>query len=183
RIVSIAPSMTEIVYALGASARLVGVSDFCDYPPDAKRKSRVGGIYTPSLEMILSLKPDLVLATSEGNRAEDVLALERFGIAVFVATPFDFVTVLESVTLVGGALGREAEARQLVAEMSARADAIARAVAGVPRPRVLYVIWGDPVIAAGRDTLITDLIRRAGGDSITGDAPSPYPRISIEEVV
>jgi iron complex transport system substrate-binding protein len=183
RIVSLAPSMTEIVYALGAASSLVGVSDFCDFPPDARRKPRVGGVSTPNLEVILTLKPDLVLATPEGNREEDVLALERLRIPVFVVTPVDFASVLESVSRVGAVIAREDEARRLVAEMSSRADAIARAVAGVRRPRVLYVIWGDPLIVAGRGTLITDLLRRAGGESITGDEPAPYPRFAMEEVV
>ena len=183
RIVSLAPSMTEIAYALGAGTQLVGVTDFCDYPQDAKKKPRVGGIYTPNFEVILTLKPDLVLATSEGNRAEDVQALEDFHVPVFVVRPVDFASVLESIVRVGAVLGREEAARHLVAEMGSRADAIARAVGGAPRPRVLYVVWGNPLIVPGRDTLITDLIRRAGADSITGDEPTAYPRLSMEAVV
>jgi len=183
RVVSLAPSMTEIVYALGAGDRLVGVTTYCDFPPAAKTKPRIGGIYTPNLEAILDLRPDLVLATSEGNREEHVRALEDLHLPVFVVRPVDFASVLESIARVGEVLDRAAEAQRLVAGMQARADAIARAVAGARRPRVLYVIWGSPLIVPGRDTLITDLIRRAGGDSITAQEALPYPLFSVEEVV
>jgi iron complex transport system substrate-binding protein len=183
RVVSLAPSMTEIVFALGAGDRLVGVTTYCDFPPAAKTKPRIGGIYTPNLEAILDLRPDLVLATSEGNREEHVRALEDLHLPVFLVRPVDFASVLESIARVGEVLDRAADARRLVADMQARADAIARAVAGARRPRVLYVIWGSPLIVPGRDTLITDLIRRAGGDSITGQEAQPYPLFSVEEVV
>ena len=183
RIVSLAPSMTEIVFALGAGDRLVGVTDYCDFPAEAKRKPRIGGIYTPNLEAILNLGPDLVLATSEGNREEHVRALEELHLPVFVVRPVDFASVLESITRVGAVLDRAVEARRVVADMQGRADAIARAVAGLRRPRVLYVLWGNPLIVPGRDTLITDLIRRAGGDSITAAEALPYPRFSVEEAV
>ena len=183
RVISLAPSMTEIVYALGAGDRLVGVTRYCDFPPEARAKPRIGGIYTPSFEAILALKPDLLLATSEGNQQEHVQGLEHLRLPVYVVRPIDFATVLESITRVGDLLGREAEARRLVARMQGEADAIARSVGVSRRPRVLYVLWGSPLISAGRDTLISDLVRRAGGESVTGAEPTPYPRFSMEEVV
>jgi iron complex transport system substrate-binding protein len=183
RVVSLAPSLTETVFALGAEARLVGVSDSCDYPAEARRKPRVGGIYTPSFEAILALRPDLLLATSEGNRLEHVRGLENLGLAVYVVRPVDFVSTLESIARVGALLGREGEAAVLVAAMRRRADQLARAVAGTPRPRVLYVLWGGPLIVPGRETLITDLITRAGGESVTAAEPIPYPRLSLEAAV
>lgn len=183
RIVSLAPSVTETVYALGAGSRLVGVTQHCDFPPEARAKPRVGGIYDPNFELILSLRPDLVLATSEGNREEHVRGLEGLGLPVYVVRPTDLATVLESIERVGRLLGREAEADRLVGSMRRETDRIERAVRGARRPRVLYVVWGSPLIVPGRDTLITDLIRRAGGDSVTGDEPFPYPRFSVEEAV
>ncbi len=183
RIISLAPSMTEIVYALGADERLVGVTDYCDFPPQAATKPKIGGIYHPNVEVILSLKPDLVLATSEVNRADDIHGLEALGLPVYVVRPVNFATVLESITQVGSLLGRAGEAARLVATMQQQTESIARAVAARPRPRVLYVLWGDPLIVPGRDTLITDLIQRAGGDSVTGQEPFPYPRFSMEEAV
>lgn len=180
RVVSLAPSMTEMMFALGAQDRLVGVSDFCDYPPEATRKPRVGGIYTPSIEAIVALRPDVVLATSEGNRLEDVRNLDTLRVPVYVVRPVDFASVLESITRIGAVLDDEAGARRLVDGLRARAEEIARAVAGAPRPRVLYVLWGNPLISSGRDTLITDLIGRAGGESVTAGDALPYPRLSIE---
>jgi iron complex transport system substrate-binding protein len=183
RIVSLAPSITETVFVLGDGDRLVGVTDFCDYPPEAARKPRVGGISTPSFEAILSLRPDLIIATSESNYAEHVERLVSLGLPVYVVQPVDFETVLESIDRIGRVLGREAAARARVAAMRRDADAIARAVAGSPRPRVLYVVWPNPLIAPGRGTLITELIQRAGGESVTGAEPLPYPRLSLETVV
>jgi cobalamin transport system substrate-binding protein len=183
RVVSLAPSLTETAFALGAGERVVGVTDHDNFPPEVAGKSRIGGVYTPSLEAILSLRPDLILATSEGNREEHIRALEQLGVPVYVCRPVDLPSVLESVERLGGLLGRDREAARVVAGLRHDADGIARAVAGAPRPRVLYVIWGSPLIVAGRDTMITDLIRRAGGESVTGDEATPYPRLSVEEAL
>jgi iron complex transport system substrate-binding protein len=183
RIVSLAPSITETVFVLGDGDRLVGVTDYCDYPPEATRKPRVGGISTPSFEAILTLRPDLVLATSESNYAEHVQRLVSLGLPVYVIRPVDFETVLESIERIGAVLGREVLARGRVAAMRREAAGIAHAVAGAPRPRVLYVVWPNPLIAPGRGTLITELLRRAGGESVTGDEALAYPRLSLETVV
>ena len=183
RIVSLAPSITETIFVLGEGERLVGVTDYCDYPPEATRKPRVGGISTPSFEAILALRPDLVLATAESNYAEHVRKLTTLGLPVYVIRPVDFETVLESIERTGTVLGREAAARAAVAAMRRDAAAIAQAVAGVPRPRVLYVVWPNPLIAPGRGTLIDELIERAGGESVTSREPLPYPRLSLETVV
>ena len=183
RIVSLAPSITETVFVLGEGDRLIGVTDYCDYPPEATRKARIGGIANPNFEAILTLRPDLVIATSESNYAEHVERLVSLGVPVYVVRPVDWETVLESIERIGDVLGRDALGRAQVAAMRRDADAIGRAVAGSPRPRVLYVVWPNPLIAPGRDTLINDLIRRAGGDSVTGDEPLLYPRLSLETVV
>ncbi len=183
RIVSLAPSITETVFLLGDGERLVGVTDYCDYPPEAARKPRVGGISNPSFEAILTLRPDLVLATSESNYAEHVQRLTLLGLPVYVIRPVTFETVLDSIERIGDVLGRGDVARGRVASMRREADAIARAVQGAPRPRVLYVVWPNPLIAPGRGTLITELIQRAGGESVTGAEPLPYPRLSLETVV
>ncbi len=183
RIVSLAPSITETVFILGDGDRLVGVTDYCDYPPEVKLKPRVGGISTPSFEAILALRPDLVIATSESNYADHVERLVSLGLPVYVVRPVDFETVLESIERVGAVLGRETLARERVAALRRDADAIARAVAGSPRPRVLYVVWPNPLIAPGKGTLINELIQRSGGERVTGSDPLPYPRLSLETVV
>jgi len=183
RVVSLAPSLTETVYAVGAGDRVVGVTQYCDFPPEAASKPKVGGIYNPNLEAILSLEPDLVLATTEGNREEHIRELERLRLPVYVVRPVDFASVLESIERVGRLLGRAAETERLVAGLRRDAEGIERRLRGLRRPRVLYVVWGSPLVVPGRDTLITDLIRRAGGESVSGEAPLAYPRLSLEEAL
>jgi iron complex transport system substrate-binding protein len=183
RVVSLAPSLTEIVYAVDAGDLLVAVTQHCDYPPAAAHKPRIGGIYTPNLELILSMKPDLVLATTEANRDEHIQALAALGLPVYVVRGDSFPTVLESIRRVGRLLGREPEARRLAAGMQRQVDDIARAVQGARRPRVLYVVWGNPLIVPGRPAMITDLIRRAGGDSVSAEEAAEFPRFSVEEAV
>lgn len=181
RVVSLAPSLTEIAFALGAGDRLVGVTDYCDYPPEARAKPRIGGTYNPSLEAIVALRPDLVLATTEGNREEHVRALEQLGVPVFVVRPVDLEATVASMEHVARVLARDP--RPLTAWVRGQVEHVTRAVAGRRRPRVLYVVWGQPLIVPGRRTLITELIRRAGGESVTADEPLDYPRLSAEEAL
>jgi iron complex transport system substrate-binding protein len=183
RVVSLAPSLTEIAYAVGAGDRLVAVTDNCDFPPEVARKPRIGGIYNPNFEAILTARPDLVLATTEGNREEHLKRLEALGLALYIVKPTDLTSVLEAIGRVGGVLGQAAETERLVAALRRDADTVGRAVEGARRPRVLYVVWGNPLIVPGRDTLITDLIRRAGGESVSGGEPQEYPRYSMEEAL
>jgi iron complex transport system substrate-binding protein len=184
RVVSLAPSVTEIVYALGAGDRLVGVTDHCDYPPETSQKVKVGGFYAPNFEMILSLRPDLILATSiEGGREEVFRGAEAFRAPVYVVRPLRVRSVLESIERIGRLLGHEHAAGRLVQGLEAELDAIARAVAGRRAPRVLYVLWGNPLIVPGRETLITELLQLAGGESVSGREVAAYPRFAAEEAV
>jgi iron complex transport system substrate-binding protein len=183
RVVSLAPSLTEVAYAVGAGDRLVAVTDNCDFPPEVAGKPRIGGIYNPNFEAILSARPDLVLATTEGNREEHLRRLLALGLAVYVVKPVDLPSVLDAIGRVGRVLAQAAETERLVAALRRDADGVARAVDGARRPRVLYVVWGSPLIVPGRDTLLTDLIRRAGGESVSGEEPQDYPRFSMEEAL
>jgi iron complex transport system substrate-binding protein len=182
RIVSLAPSMTETVFALGLQARLAGVTDHCDYPPEALSLPRVGGGLTPSLERIVELKPDLVLATTLLNRRETVNSLDRLGVPVFAAQdPQTVDDVLLEIAAVAGALGASEQGAALVAEMRGRLDALEQALAGRAPRRVLFIVWHDPLITIGRSTFIADALRRAGGLSVI-DVEPDWPRISLEEV-
>ncbi len=183
RVVSLAPSLTEIVFALGRSDWLEGVTDFCDYPPEARSKPKIGGPMTPDLERVVRLRPDLVLATAEGNPRDVVAQLTRLRIPVFAVKPEGYAGVLASVEAVGRALQAEAAATSLVQDIQRRIAAIGRAVAGRPRPRVLYLVWTDPLIAAGPVTYIHDLIEMAGGENVVRERSVPYPRLGWEEVV
>jgi cobalamin transport system substrate-binding protein len=183
RIVSLVPSVTETVFAIGAQDRLVGVTDFCDYPAAARLKPRVGGMLAPSLETIVTLKPDLVIATTAGNREETFTQLERLRIPVYVVNPVNVADVLDLISRLGALTGHEAEAARLVATLQARIKAVSERVAPLPRPRVLYVLWPDPLIVPGRGALVSELIAKAGGDSVTAEASEDYPRYSLEAAV
>jgi iron complex transport system substrate-binding protein len=183
RIVSLVPSASEILFAIGAEDRLVGVTDFCDFPPAARAKASVGGMLNPSLETLVRLRPDLVVATDEGNREETVTQIERLRIPVYLVRPTRVAEALDVVTRLGALTGRHAEARSLVGGLSARIDRVRAAVAPLGRPRVLYVLWPEPLIVPGKGALISELIALAGGASVTADASVPYPRYSLEAAV
>lgn len=183
RIVSLAPSMTETAFALGAGERVVGVTDFCDYPAEVSAIAKVGGALNPSLERIVELKPDVVLATSTLNRRETVDALERLGVPVFGARdPRTVDEVLDSIAAVADLLGETNHSLVLLAGLRARLAALAQHLAGTPPRRVLFVVWHDPLITIGRGTFIADALRHAGGQSVV-DVDQDWPRISLEEVV
>ena len=183
RIVSLVPSVTEIVYALGAEARLVGVTDFCDYPPAARRKPSVGGMINPSLEVLVALRPDLVVATDEGTREETFRELRRLGIPTYLVHANRLVEVVDLVGRLGELTGRREAVGPLVGHLESRVDAVRRRVQPYRRPRVLYVLWPDPLIVPGRTSMITELLELAGGESITAALGEAYPRFSLEAAV
>ncbi len=183
RIVSLVPSVTEILYALGAEDRLAGVTDFCDYPPAARQKPRVGGMIDPSLEAIVALKPDLVIVTTEGNREETLAQLKRLRIPTYLVAAHRVSDTTALVGHVGELTERRDAAAALVARLEQRIAAVTSAVLTRPRPRVLYVLWPEPLIVPGRESLVTELIRLAGGESITAGEGESYPRYSLEAAI
>ncbi len=183
RIVSLAPSMTETVFALGLQARLAGVTDYCDYPPEALALPKVGGALTPSLERIVELRPDLVLATTLINRRETVDSLDRLGVPVFAARdPQTVDDVVLEIASVADALGAREQGAALVADLRTRLAALDQALAGRAPRRVLFIVWHDPLITIGKRTFIADALRRAGAASVI-DLEQDWPRISLEEIV
>jgi iron complex transport system substrate-binding protein len=183
RILSLVPSVTEILYALNAEDVLVGVTDFCDYPVEARRKPSVGGMVAPSLEAVAALRPDLVVATTEGTREDTVTQLTRLGIPVYLVAVHRVAEVKALIVRLGGLTGRRAAAAGIVAQLERRIGAVTKAVAALERPRVLYVLWPEPLIVPGRDTIVTELIQLAGGRSLTADDPDSWPRYSLEAAV
>jgi iron complex transport system substrate-binding protein len=183
RIVTLAPSATDTIAALGLGDRLVGVSDFCQPPPEAKEVRRVGGLLTPDLEVIRSLQPDLLVGSTSGNDPGLASEAQALGIPLFILNAETVEQVLEGIGGLGVALGEQAKATALVQGLRARLDAVDRRVAGRPRPRVLYIVWGDPLVVPGAKAFLTDAIRRAGGASITDDAPAAHPTYSIEAAI
>jgi iron complex transport system substrate-binding protein len=181
RIVSLAPNHTEILYALGVGDRVVGVTEYCNYPPEAAAKPKVGDFITVDLEQVVGLEPDLVLATTM-HMAETVPALQERGITVFVLDPQSVVAVLESIQKIGQLTDRESEAEALVADMQARIAAVQEKVQGAPRPKVFWEL-GPELFTAGPGSFVNDLITLAGGENVAGDADSPWPQLSVEAII
>lgn len=182
RIVSLAPNLTETVYALGAEGRLVGVTDYCDYPPEAQAKTHVGAPINPSLEAIVALRPDLVLATTAINRRETVESLERVGLAVYATSPRTVQGVLDSVEHLARLMGAQQQGEIVVAGLQARLGGLRERLKGLVAKRVLFVVWQEPLITIGQHTFLADALRWAGAESVV-QTPQDWPHVSLEEVV
>jgi iron complex transport system substrate-binding protein len=183
RVVALAPSLTEIVFALGEQDRLVGVSRFSDYPPAARRLPKVGSYVQLDLERIVALKPDLCLAIRDGNPKAVVDRLEALKIPVYAADPRDLGSVMETITVLGGLLQAGDAAERRVADMQRRIAAVeTRVAAARHRPRVFLQIGLAPIVSAGSPTFLHELIQRAGGVNMAA-GPTPYPRFSVEQVI
>ncbi len=183
RLISLAPSITETLYALGLGDRIVGDTEYCDYPPEARLKPHVGALLNPSLEKIVTLKPDLVLGIAEANRRETADQLERLSIPLYGLTAHSVDETLHSIEDLGGVLGQGDRARALVDSLRERVETVKRRANGQPRPKVLFVVWYRPLITAGPHTFIGDVIRTAGGVSIADDLPGEWPRMSLEDAL
>ncbi|MDI9633022.1 MAG: cobalamin-binding protein [Methanolinea sp.] len=163
RIVSLAPSNTEILYALGLGDRVVGVTDYCNFPPEAKGKQKVGGYSTVSIEKVVALRPDLVVA-AYGNGKDVVESIRSLGIPVVSLHPLTLDDVLKDIELIGLATGAKENARVVTGDLRRRIDAIEVRTRGAEyRPRVAHVIWNNPIYVSGNGTLQDKLIRLAGG--------------------
>jgi iron complex transport system substrate-binding protein len=184
RIVTLAPNLTETVYALGLAEKLAGDTDFCDTPAEAKSKPHVGNPQSPSLEAIVALHPDLVLAADSINRVETADALQRMGIPVYTIAG-DTQTVLAIVDSIGKMaelLGAPEQGFELAAKMRERLDALHARLSERPAIHVLFVVWTDPLITIGQNTFIADALRWAGAESVVLSKRN-WPQISVEEVV
>ena len=163
RIVSLAPSVTEILFALGAGDRVVGVTDFCEHPEQAARLPRIGGLINPDLERILGLRPDLAIASMAGNYLDDTERLSGLGVPVYAIDTPDIERILAAFEKIGAVLGDPERSRDIVAGLRGRIERIRSATAAGTRPVVLFVIEPDPLIAPGRKTFIGEALEIAGG--------------------
>jgi iron complex transport system substrate-binding protein len=183
RLVSLAPSITETLFALGRGKQLVGDTDYCDFPSEAKQKPHVGSILNPNLERIVALHPDLVLGSPGANRRETADQLERLGIPVYGVKAQSVEETLHSVEDLGRVLGCELEAKSLVDGLRARIATVERRAAARRHPKVLFVVWYRPLTTAGPHSFIDDVIRRAGGIPVNEGLPGEWPRMSLEEAL
>ncbi|MFA4836427.1 MAG: cobalamin-binding protein [Dehalococcoidia bacterium] len=171
RIVSLAPSNTEILFALGLGDQVVGVTDYCDFPPEAKLKEKIGGFSEVNLEKVLSLSPDLVLAADIHTKTI-VPELENRGLKVIVLNPKTIDELLANITQVGALTGKEAESAKLVADMKGRIEAVTDKVSSLSnedKPGVFFITWHDPPWTVGSGNIINELIEKAGGTNIFAD--------------
>lgn len=183
RIVSLAPSLTETLYALGLQDRLVGDTDFCDYPADARKKPRVGGAIDPNLERIAALHPDLVLLTRSINRLDTVRALDLLNIPSYtLAEPQTVEDITASIRKLADVLGAADAARSVTDGMQQHLAALQTRLKPVTPTRVLFVVWSDPLISIGKDTFIADALRRGGAVSVV-DSSQNWPQTNLEEIV
>lgn len=186
RIISIAPNATEMIIALGAGERLVGVSDFCRLPDSLRTLPRVGGLIDPNLERILGLKPDLVIM--RGKMVEVEKLCEANGIRMYHDPTERFDDVFSTIDALGEMLECRREAEALTGALRAKIDRVTRAVANLRRPRVLFttdrpVDALSRVTTSGRGTFVDEMITRAGGRNIFGDVDVAYPEVSLESIL
>lgn len=183
RVVALAPSLSEIVCALGREEVLKGVTQYSDYPAFAKTLPQVGSYIRPDLERILRLKPDLCLAVKDGNPKETVDRLSKLGVAVYVLDPHDLNSVIRAVSEVGKLLGAEKKAGFLTGDMKARIARVRTYTQAVRRrPRVFFQIGVDPIVSAGQGSFLHELIELSGAVNLAR-GPVTYPRYSREQVL
>ena len=183
KLICLAPSIVDDVYSLGAGSDVIAVSDYTTYPADAAKKPSIGAPLNPSLEKIIALHPDLVLATGDFNQIPAIDQLVRYGIPVFMVNPHGIAGIHKSILSLGHALNRDAEAAALLHDLQAREQSIRQRIEGKPVVRLFMPVWYDPIITAGKHAFITELIEMAGGSSITSDIAQEWPQVSLEAIV
>jgi iron complex transport system substrate-binding protein len=183
RIVSLAPNLTEMLFALGLGERVAGITDYCDWPPEVAAKPRIGGVINPSLETIVALAADLVFATADGNRPEDVNRLAALGVAVYTIDTRSVGDVLGSLVTIGELTGRADKAREIASGLDRRREAVRARVARLAPVTVFVAIDRAPLISAGDGTFVGELLTLAGGRNIAGASPVKYPVFSLEQLL
>ncbi len=183
RIVSLAPSITETLFALGLGDRVVGVTTYCDYPPEATAKEKVGDTLRPSVEKIVALRADLVITSTASQLEQFVRKLDELHIPVYVSSPRKIADIGTTIARLGELTGATERAQQLSSDLQNRLGQIDSRLQAAQRPRVLVLLGTEPLITAGGNTFINDLIERAGGRSISASETAEYPQYSLETAV
>lgn len=183
RIVSLAPSTTETLFAIGAGGQIVGITDYCNYPQETKSKPKVGGLVNPNIEAIAGLNPDLILLSMEGNVREDFTRILSLHIPVFVTNPRSLEDIRRTIAQLGELTGHQGTAAMLAARMKVREDSIAGLASRSAESSVLLFVSLHPLIVAGADNFISEIIRRAGGTNPAAASGISYPVYSREAVL
>ncbi|MDH3297684.1 MAG: helical backbone metal receptor [Gemmatimonadota bacterium] len=178
RLVSLCPSLTELLFDLGVGGSLVGRTKFCVHPRgEVDRVEKVGGTKDPRVERIVALKPDLVLLNEEENRREDAEALVAAGVSCHVSLPRNTADTADMVRSIGAAVGRAPDAEKIAREIEARSARVRRAAADEPPLRFAYLIWREPLMTLNADTFVSSLLCQPGGRNVFADEPDRYPVI------
>jgi cobalamin transport system substrate-binding protein len=183
RYVSLAPNVTEIVFAIGAGDGLVGRTTYCNYPAAALKVETVGDTLKPSLERIIALRPQVVFVSTASQLESFTKELDAHDIAVYVSDAHDLEGVFSSIKGIGELLGKQTQAENLLRDLKARAGVVEEKVKPRPVVRVFYQVSDEPLYTIGREAFLTDLIKRAGGVSVTADVPGAWPKYSAESAL
>ncbi|MDD2885157.1 MAG: cobalamin-binding protein [Dechloromonas sp.] len=183
RIIALAPHIAESLFAIGAGERLVGTVDYSDYPPEAKKITRVGGYSRIDLEAVVALKPDLVIAWESGNSMVQADKLKALGLTVYISQPNTMANIANQLERLGELAGTEASARRAAQAFRQRLVTLQQRYSQRPPVRVFYQIWQTPLITVGGPQIISDAIKLCGGDNVFGHLPQMAPRVSTEAVL
>ncbi|MBM4159192.1 MAG: hypothetical protein FJ216_10510 [Ignavibacteria bacterium] len=183
RIISLGPNITETIYVLGADSILAGVTEYCNYPPEATQKQKVGRMLDPSLEIIHSIKPDLILMTTEGNSKTTHQALRNFNYKIFVTNPNSIDDIIRMNTSIGILTGKNENAEKLNSEIIKFRDSVLNLHSGKQRKKALVLISVNPMITANKRTFINDIINLSGLENIFAEEPVEYPSVNIESIL
>ncbi|ORJ54915.1 hypothetical protein B5V00_15600 [Geothermobacter hydrogeniphilus] len=183
RIVSLVPAVTEILFALKLDDQIVGVTRFCDWPPAALAKPKVGGYSNPNLEAVLLRQPDLVFISADSASPALLTRMEGLGLTVYVVYPRGIKQTITMIRNIGRVTGAASRGEQLAGKLATTVARVEKAVAGLPRPRVLFCVMTRPLTVAGPGTLVGDLIEAAGGENVVAAGVSRYPTWGSEALL
>ncbi len=183
RVVSLAPSVTETLFALGFGDRVVGVTTYCDYPPEARRLPKIGGFTNPSVEAIVAARPDLVIGVSDSSHPVKTKELEQLGIKVALISVASLDEILNSFKSVARMLGRQEAGDKLAQKITRQFEEVKKRVAPAPRRSTLLAVGLRPLVAVGGKNFIDELITLAGGENIAGHAAQPWLNLPDEYVI
>jgi len=182
RIVSLAPSITEMLFAMEAGDQLIGVTDFCDYPPEALKKAKVG-YSNPNMESLVALQPDLVVTPNDFLKPDVIMKFEQLKIPVFILADKNVEGIFVHIQTLGRIVGRSPKADAVAMQLREQVAAIKQRVRGIAPVRILYVLNSQPLITVGPGSFIDQLIGIAGGVNVAAKSVTPYPRLSMETVL
>jgi iron complex transport system substrate-binding protein len=180
KVVSLAPNLTEIVFAVDSGEKLVGVTEFCNFPEDAKKIQKIGDTMKPNLENIIALKPDVVLVSTASQLETFTQTLEKQGIAVFVSNPNNLDSIYKTIGQIGEIFGKKEKANEIINGLKKRVAEVEAKTQNAKTVKTFVQISREPLFTVGKDSFITDLVNRAGGTSVTADISTAYPNISKE---